>query len=96
MNTKTAISIAGAISQVCADNRKLTWLEAMGQLRELGFIETKTAPGQEFAYAPIVNPMIAVLLGVVLGGEVLGLREGVATAVIVGSVILLTREKRRV
>ena len=60
VNTKTAISIAGAISQVCADNRKLTWLEAMGQLRELGFIETKTAPGQEFAYAPIVNPMIAV------------------------------------
>lgn len=40
-----------------------------------------------------VNPMIAVLLGVVFGGEVLSLREGIATAVIVGSVILLTREK---
>ena len=43
-----------------------------------------------------VNPMIAVLLGVLLGGEALSLREGIATAVIVGSVILLTREKRAV
>ncbi len=42
-----------------------------------------------------VNPMIAVLLGVTLGGEALTTREGIATAVIVGSVILLTREKRR-
>ena len=42
-----------------------------------------------------VNPMIAVLLGVFLGGEVLSPREGIATAVIVGSVILLTREKPR-
>lgn len=41
-----------------------------------------------------VNPMIAVLLGVVVGREVLTLKEGVATAVIVGSVILLTCEKR--
>lgn len=41
-----------------------------------------------------VNPMIAVLLGVLLAGEVLSLREGIATAVIVASVILLTREKR--
>jgi drug/metabolite transporter (DMT)-like permease len=41
-----------------------------------------------------VNPMIAVLLGVVFGGETLSLREGIATAIIVGSVILLTREKR--
>lgn len=40
-----------------------------------------------------VNPMIAVLLGVLLGGEVLSMREGIATAIIVGSVILLTREK---
>ena len=42
-----------------------------------------------------VNPMIAVLLGVFLGGEVLSVREAIATAVIVGSVILLTREKAR-
>ena len=40
-----------------------------------------------------VNPMIAVLLGVAFGGEVLTLKEGIATAIIVGSVILLTREK---
>ena len=43
-----------------------------------------------------VNPMIAVLLGVFLGGEVLTLREGIATGIIVASVILLTREKRSV
>ena len=42
-----------------------------------------------------VNPMIAVLLGVFLGGEALSLREGIATAIIVGSVILLTQEKQR-
>ena len=41
-----------------------------------------------------VNPMIAVLLGVWFGGEVLTLKEGIATVVIVGSVILLTREKK--
>ena len=41
-----------------------------------------------------VNPMIAVLLGVAFGNEVLTLKEGIATAVIVGSVILLTRERR--
>ncbi len=41
-----------------------------------------------------VNPMIAVLLGVAFGGEVLTMKEGIATAIIVGSVFLLTREKR--
>jgi drug/metabolite transporter (DMT)-like permease len=42
-----------------------------------------------------VNPIIAVLLGVALGGETLAPREAVATAIIVGSVILLTRDKPR-
>ncbi len=40
-----------------------------------------------------VNPLIAVLLGVFFGGESLTTKEAIATAVIVGSVILLTREK---
>ncbi len=41
-----------------------------------------------------VNPMIAVLLGVFFGAEVLTPREAIATAIIVGSVFLLTRERR--
>ena len=41
-----------------------------------------------------VNPLIAVLLGVAFGGESLTTQEAVATAVIVASVILLTRDKR--
>jgi drug/metabolite transporter (DMT)-like permease len=41
-----------------------------------------------------VNPLIAVLLGVALGGETLSTVEIVATAIIVGSVVLLTRERR--
>ena len=40
-----------------------------------------------------VNPMIAVLLGVAFGDERLTRREGLATALIIGSVVLLTREK---
>ena len=42
-----------------------------------------------------VNPMIAVLLGVAFGGETLAPREAIATAVIVGSVVLLTRDRPR-
>ena len=41
-----------------------------------------------------VNPLIAVLLGVALGGESLTTHEAIATLVIVASVILLTRDKR--
>jgi len=41
-----------------------------------------------------VNPMIAVLLGVVFGNEVLTFKEAIATTVIVGSVVLLTRERK--
>jgi drug/metabolite transporter (DMT)-like permease len=42
-----------------------------------------------------VNPLIAVLLGVAFGGETLAAPEIAATAIIVGSVVLITREGRR-
>ncbi len=57
------------------------------------YLLSKVSSTIALSYA-YVNPMIAVLLGVVFGGEVLSTREAVATAIIVGSVILLTREKR--
>lgn len=41
-----------------------------------------------------VNPLIAVLLGVLFGGESLTMHEAIATVVIVASVILLTRGRR--
>ena len=56
------------------------------------YLLSKVSSTIALSYA-YVNPMIAVLLGVVFGGEVLSTREAVATAIIVGSVILLTREK---
>ncbi len=57
------------------------------------YLLSKVSPAIAISYA-YVNPMIAVLLGVAFGGERLSPREAVATAVIVGSVVLLTRERR--
>ena len=57
------------------------------------YLLSKVSSTIALSYA-YVNPMIAVLLGVVFGGEALSTREAVATAIIVGSVILLTSEKR--
>ncbi len=56
------------------------------------YLLSKVSSTIALSYA-YVNPMIAVLLGVLFGDEVLSTRETVATAIIVGSVILLTREK---
>ena len=56
------------------------------------YLLTKVSSTVAISYA-YVNPMIAVLLGVAFGGEVLSFREGLATAIIVGSVVLLTRER---
>ena len=58
------------------------------------YLLSKVSSTIAISYA-YVNPLIAVLLGVVFGGEVLTLTEAIATAVIVGSVILLTRERPR-
>lgn len=75
----------------------LTYLVFAGSLAAFSaymYLLTKVSPTIAISYA-YVNPLIAVLLGVAFGGEVLTLRESMATAVIVGSVILLTRERRR-
>jgi hypothetical protein len=40
--------------------RTRTWSDAMQQLSDLGFIETKKSHNREFAYALMVNPFIAV------------------------------------
>ena len=58
------------------------------------YLLSKVSSSIAISYA-YVNPMIAVLLGVAFGGEVLTLKEGIATLVIVGSVVLLTRERPR-
>lgn len=58
------------------------------------YLLSKVSSTIALSYA-YVNPLIAVLLGVAFAGEVLTLREGIATAIIVGSVFLLTREKPR-
>ena len=58
------------------------------------YLLSKVSSTIAISYA-YVNPMIAVLLGVALGGEVLTPREALATAIIVGSVFLLTRETPR-
>ncbi len=58
------------------------------------YLLSKVSSTIAISYA-YVNPLIAVLLGVAFGGESLTTREAVATAVLVGSVILLTRERPR-
>jgi drug/metabolite transporter (DMT)-like permease len=53
------------------------------------FLLSRVSPALASSYA-YVNPVIAVTLGVMLGGEELGPREIVAMAIILGSVALLT------
>lgn len=50
-------------------------------------------PSKVATYA-YVNPVVAVLLGVTLGGETLGPRTILATAIIVASVVTITSESR--
>ena len=59
------------------------------------YLLSKVSSSIAISYA-YVNPMIAVLLGVAFGNEALTLKEGIATTIIVGSVILLTREREEV
>ena len=51
------------------------------------------APSKVATYA-FVNPVVAVFLGVTLGGETLGPRTILATAIIVASVVTITSESR--
>jgi drug/metabolite transporter (DMT)-like permease len=52
------------------------------------------APAKVATYA-YVNPVVAVLLGWALGGEAVSARTLVASAVIVGAVVMITAEKAR-
>jgi drug/metabolite transporter (DMT)-like permease len=54
---------------------------------------TVSTPARVGTYA-YVNPVIALLLGWALAGEAIGLRSGVAAAVIVGSVVVIVSEAR--
>jgi drug/metabolite transporter (DMT)-like permease len=57
------------------------------------YLLPKVSPGLVSSYA-YVNPVIAVILGCVFAGETVGMREMVAMAVILGSVVLLTTTKK--
>jgi drug/metabolite transporter (DMT)-like permease len=82
----TTLSTVALIYLVCAGS--------LGAFSAYMYLLSKVSSSLAISYA-YVNPMIAVLLGVVFGGEILSLKEGIATAIIVGSVILLTREQPR-
>jgi drug/metabolite transporter (DMT)-like permease len=56
------------------------------------YVLSKVPPAMASSYA-YVNPVIAVALGVGLAGESITLRETVAMAIILGSVVLMTRAK---
>ncbi len=66
---------------------------SLGAFSAYMYLLSKVSSTIAISYA-YVNPLIAVLLGVAFGGERLSTREGIATAIIVGSVVLLTRERR--
>lgn len=53
-----------------------------------------TTPARVSSYA-FVNPLVAMLLGVWLGGESFGTRTLLAAALVVGSVVLITLRRRR-
>ena len=74
----------------------LVYLTLAGSLAAFSaymYLLSKVSPSIAISYA-YVNPAIAALLGVAFGGERLSTRETIATAIIVGSVVLLTRERR--
>ena len=58
------------------------------------YLLSAVPPALAGSYA-YVNPVIAVILGVMLGGEQIGGREMIAMTVILGSVILLTTARKK-
>ena len=75
----------------------MTYLVFAGSLAAFSaymYLLSKVSSTIAISYA-YVNPLIAVLLGIAFAGETLSTREAIATAIIVGSVILLTQERRR-
>jgi drug/metabolite transporter (DMT)-like permease len=57
------------------------------------YLLSKVPAGLAASYA-YVNPVIAVALGVSFGGETLSSKAGIAMAIILGSVILLTTARK--
>ncbi|MES2072261.1 MAG: drug/metabolite exporter YedA [Pseudomonadota bacterium] len=58
------------------------------------YLLSAVTPALASSYA-YVNPLIAVTLGVFLGGEKIGPREMLAMGIILGSVVLLTMQRNR-
>ncbi|MEB0033023.1 drug/metabolite exporter YedA [Undibacterium sp. RTI2.1] len=58
------------------------------------YLLSAVTPALAGSYA-YVNPVIAVILGVMLGGEKIGVREMIAITVILGSVILITTARKK-
>jgi drug/metabolite transporter (DMT)-like permease len=65
---------------------------SLGAFTAYMYLLSKVSPALASSYA-YVNPLIAVLLGVFLGGEHFGAREMIAMTIILCSVILITRAK---
>lgn len=73
----------------------LVYLAIFGSIIGFGayvFLLDKVRPALATSYA-YVNPPIAVLFGVLLGGEIVHLRDLVATAIILAGVILITAKR---
>lgn len=58
------------------------------------YLLSAVPPALASSYA-YVNPLIAVTLGVFLGGETLGPREMLAMCIILGSIVLLSMPRAR-
>lgn len=71
----------------------LVFAGSLGAFSAYMYLLSKVSSTIAISYA-YVNPLIAVLLGVAFGAESLTPHEAIATAVIVGSVVLLTWERR--
>lgn len=77
----------------------MSWLWLVGAGSLLGFsaylwLLKHTSPAVATSYA-FVNPLVALTLGAVLGGEILSQRAWIASAIIVGAVALVVAGRKR-
>jgi len=77
----------------------MSWLWLVGAGSLLGFsaylwLLKHTSPAVATSYA-FVNPLVALTLGAVLGGEILSQRAWVASAIIVGAVAIVVAGRKR-
>lgn len=71
----------------------LTLVGGLGAFTTYAWLLRVASPTALSTYA-YVNPLVAVLLGWLLGGEAVGVSVGVAAALIVGAVVLITLPRR--